>query len=258
MSRAIIVAATIGILALSSCSKQPEDKGHRKAVDTSAAPKPVDDVATKSTKVADKPAGTDHHERKALARCAVISGDLDRLGCFDRLTKALKLDGPQPLPTEVSGTGKWIINRDKNPVDDSERVVIALVADSGAGVYGDSVGFFARCQSNKTEVYINWNSYVGDDSGDVYSEWKYVTTRIGDKEAKTRRWSVSTDKKATFARGNVIRLLRAMAGANKFLAQLTPYDESPITAVFDTTGMGNALKPLAAACGWKEGASSKH
>jgi type VI secretion system protein VasI len=45
-------------------------------------------------------------------------------------------------------------------------------------------------------------------------------------------------------------LLKDMAGADKFIVQATPYDESPVTAVFDTTGMKVALAPLMDVCGW--------
>jgi TonB family protein len=43
-----------------------------------------------------------------------------------------------------------------------------------------------------------------------------------------------------------------MAEAETFLAQVTPYNENPITAIFDTRGMAAALKPLAKTCGWLE------
>lgn len=36
-----------------------------------------------------------------------------------------------------------------------------------------------------------------------------------------------------------------------FSAWATLEDESPISAVFDTTGLFEALKPLAEACNWK-------
>ncbi len=245
--RAVTVITILAAVVLIGCSREEpskktkEDQG-RAAVAARVSPAVAQRVSPHQTTVV---------RGKEIARCAAIPGDLDRLGCFDSLAKKFNLNGPQPLPTSVSGTGKWVVSHDKNPVDDSERVVIALEADSGAGRFGESVSFVARCQSKKTEAYINWNSYLGDDSGSVYSEWKYITTRVGNEPASTEQWDISTDKKATFAPGRVESLLKKMASANKFLAQVTPYGENPTTAIFDTTGMRSALKPLASACGWK-------
>jgi Type VI secretion system VasI, EvfG, VC_A0118 len=121
---------------------------------------------------------------KEIARCATIEGDLERLECFDYITGRSGLDKPQPQSITATGTGKWKLSRDKNPVDDSERVVIRLSADTGRSRNGGAITFVARCQSNKTDAYIIWNDYLGDDSSSVYQEWKYVTVRIGDNKAQ--------------------------------------------------------------------------
>jgi type VI secretion system protein VasI len=199
--------------------------------------------------VSDAPNATELH--KEIARCAIIAGDLERVECFDDVAMRSGLDGPQAQHVTASGgTGKWENHRDNNPIDDAERVVIALNADTGKSQYGDIITFVARCQSNETEVYINWNDYLGDDSSSVYREWKYVTIRIGDSKAQRQQWSVSTDKKATFAPDWAGDLLKQMAHTEKFLAQGTPYSEAPVTAIFDTRGMKAALGPLAETCGW--------
>ncbi len=92
--------------------------------------------------------------------------------------------------------------------------------------------------------------YLGDDSDSVYGNWKYVTVRIGSQKAVKQRWGVSTDSKATFAPNWAGSLLKSMAKADTFLIQTTPYGESPVTAIFHTAGLQNALVPLAKACGW--------
>jgi type VI secretion system protein VasI len=182
-------------------------------------------------------------DRQAIARCAAIKGDLDRLTCFDGLAKQAGLAGPQSLPVPTEGTGKWQVQRDKNPVDDSERVVLVLVADSGKNRRGMPIAFIARCQSSKTEVYIAWEDYLGMDGA-------RVTTRVGDSPAKTETWSISTDRRGSFA-PSAVKLLKDMATADKFLAQVVPYGESPITAIFDTAGLRTALAPLTKVCGWQ-------
>jgi type VI secretion system protein VasI len=186
---------------------------------------------------------------RQIAICAAIDGALDRLECFDGIAAAAGLAGPQPQPTAIASAGKWQVHRDRNPIDDSERVVLHLTAESGHSSNGDIITFVARCQSNKTEAYINWNDYLGDDSHDVYEDWKTVTIRVGDEKASRQQWAISTDNDATFA-PNAIGLLREMAVTDAFLAQVTPYNESPVTAIFDTTGMAAALASLAETCGW--------
>jgi type VI secretion system protein VasI len=193
-------------------------------------------------------------ENKEVAACAAISGGLDRLACYDKLAAANALDKPASKPVPADGVGKWQVSRTKNPVDDSETVVLLLTADKGQSTWGKPILFIARCRSNATEAYINWNDYLGSDSHDVYSDWKYVTIRIGDDKAKEERWGLSTDSEATFAPDWAGDLLKEMAQTDHFLAQITPYNESPITAQFDTTGLANALKPLAEVCHWPTGA----
>ena len=189
--------------------------------------------------------------RKDLAKCAIVRGELDRLACFDRIAKEAGVDGPQALPIEVTGTGKWRVRRDKNPIDDSERVVIVLTAESGKGRLGRPVTLVARCQSKKTEVYIDWETYVGDDSRSVYEDWKWVTVRIGSGPAEKQKWGISTSKDSTFAPNWAGNLLKQMSKSDRLIVQLTPYGESPITAIFATAGLSSALEPLANACGWK-------
>jgi len=41
-----------------------------------------------------------------------------------------------------------------------------------------------------------------------------------------------------------------MMEADTFVAQVTPYNEAPVTAVFDTTGMAGIIEPLADSCNW--------
>jgi type VI secretion system protein VasI len=38
--------------------------------------------------------------------------------------------------------------------------------------------------------------------------------------------------------------------ADNLVAQITPYNESPVTAIFDTSGLENAIKPLRETCNW--------
>jgi|TARA_B100001971_G_scaffold18505_1_gene14422 type VI secretion system protein VasI len=179
---------------------------------------------------------------KRLAKCAAIEGDLERLECFDQLTRELGLVATTNT-VAVEGSGKWNVRIDSNPLDDSKTVVLVLVADEGSSQWGRPVVLIIRCKSNSTEVYITWNDYLGSEAR--------VTTRIGSSKAQSSYWSLSTDSQATFYQDNRIAFVKQLMRADKFVAQVTPYNESPVTAVFDIRGLSEAIKPLQETCGWE-------
>jgi len=180
-------------------------------------------------------------EEKEYARCAVIDGDLARLECFDNLAAVKKLNGRQAQPTSIIGKGKWSVSVDVNPIDDSKTVTLILDADSGKNSWGNPVYLVARCKSNKTDFFIGWNDYLGREAN--------VLTRVGSNKAVIQRWIMSTDSKATFHR-KAIPFIKEMLSSNKLVAQVTPYNDSPVTAVFNTSGLANAIKPLRKTCSW--------
>jgi type VI secretion system protein VasI len=178
---------------------------------------------------------------KEYAKCAIVEGDLARLECFDNLAKKKNLDGRQAQPASIAGKGKWNVFVDVNPIDDSKTVTLSLDSDSGENRWGESVFLIARCKSNTTDLYIGWNDYLGSEAD--------VLTRVGDNKAITQRWSMSTDKKATF-HSTPISFLKGMLTSTKMVAQVTPYNESPVTAIFNTSGLENAIIPLRETCNW--------
>lgn len=95
-----------------------------------------------------------------------------------------------------------------------------------------------------TSAYINWNYYLG--GGEAR-----LNVRFGSEHASTESWPVSTDKEASFVPGSVIAFIRWLAKVNEFITQATPYGGSPFTAIFNTSGLGEAVKPPATTYGWK-------
>ena len=177
---------------------------------------------------------------KDLAKCASIVGVLERLECYDQLAKKNNLFGQQEVSINLDDTGKWSVSRKINPLDDSETVTLILQADSGENYLGKKVYIVIRCQSSEISLYIGWNNYLGSEA--------HVTTRVGTEKAIKKTWSLSTDSQATFAT-KPTKLINEMLGNQKFIAQITPYNESPLTAVFDISGIDNAVKPIIDVCG---------
>jgi len=181
---------------------------------------------------------------KEIAKCSIVEGDLSRLECFDLLSKNRGLDKPKDVSTPIEGSGAWVVSEDINPVDDTKKVTLILLPEeSGKSRWGDSPILILRCQSNTTELFVNWSAYLGQDA--------YVLTRIGNEKAETKEWSVSSDSKASFYPTSPISFIKKMMGHDKLVIQVTPYSENPITAIFNTAGLKNALKPLQEACDWE-------
>lgn len=174
--------------------------------------------------------------------------------CFSQLNDteiaADAMEAEVSLGEEQIDAGDWSIRNDTNPLDDSRTTTITLDAQEGRSRFDGAVTLVGRCQSNTTEVYVVWHDYLGDDSRSVYNEYKNVRVRVGEGEAVTQRWDISTDKQATFSSG-AIELLRQMADEQRLVLQTTPYNEAPVTAIFDLTGARQAISQVAETCGWE-------
>lgn len=158
--------------------------------------------------------------------------------------QAVSAPRPEPKPR-----ASWRLSETINPKDDSNTVVMSLTPISGRSRYGKPFTLVARCKSNKTELYTVWHEYLGDDSSDVYDEWKLVTVRVGNAPATEQRWGVSSDRKATFS-NSAIPLLRKIAKSNKLYIETTPYNENPHIAIYDTTGIQEPIERIAKVCSW--------
>lgn len=178
-----------------------------------------------------------------LAACASHNDAGKRLVCYDDLAKAGGL-----LATESPATNagsKWTTNVRTDPLTDESIYTSRLSAEQGSGRYGDAISLLVRCEDNTTEMYINWNSYLGRDS-------VRTTYRVGKEKALTSGWTASTDGKAAFFPSSPIPTLKKIIASEdpSFVASVTPYSESPVTAIFNTTGAEEALADIRKGCNW--------
>jgi len=180
-------------------------------------------------------------EDKEVALCASKKGTVERLSCFDQLADRHGL-APKTVVTPTVGKGKWATSTSTDPLTDKSIYLAFLDADRGTGRFGEKIDMVVRCKENKTELYINWQSFLGMDG-------IKVTHRIDKSSAVTSTWDISTDRKSAFMRAPVAAL-KQMATSESFIANVTPYGESPVTAVFDTKGAELALQDIRKGCGW--------
>jgi type VI secretion system protein VasI len=180
-----------------------------------------------------------------FARCAAIAGDLARWECYDQLAESLGLNGPQTVSIDTGFVGEWNVSVSTNPIDDTTNVQLLLQADSARSILGEPVRIVIRCRSGDTNLFIQWHAYLGDRAN--------VLSRVGSEQAQTQTWSISTDLQSTFYPGPesaVIDFVKELIEVDRFVAQVTPYNENPVTAIFDLTGLRNAISPLRETCDW--------
>ena len=134
-----------------------------------------------------------------------------------------------------SDKGKWRVSKETNPLNGSITLIFQLISDEGESVYGNPIILVIRHKSKKDEFFIGWGDYLGSEA--------YVTYRIGEEDAIRTSWGLSTDKKSTFFHGDVIKVIRKLFEVNRLVAQVIPYNENPITAIFDVRGLKKAIEP---------------
>lgn len=134
-------------------------------------------------------------------------------------------------------------------MDDSQSVFATVVSDQTSSKYGEPHSLIIRVRSYKTEVFVVWNEYIQSHSSRYGEEVMMVTSRVGKGRAENAVWNLSEDSQASFMPEPVVPFLRRLASETS-LALQTSIDGRTVHAVFDTSGMKDALQPLAKAGGW--------
>jgi type VI secretion system protein VasI len=182
-------------------------------------------------------------EDKQIALCASMKGAIERLACYDQLADSNNL-APKTVSTSEPGKGKWSTSTSTDPLNDKAIHLAMLEANSGkTGRFGERINMIVRCANGETDLYINWSSFLG-------TEGIALTYRIGKAKAVHSDWDISTDHQSSFYRGSPVKALKAIIESDSFVANVTPYSESPVTATFDTTGAGEALNDIRSSCKW--------
>jgi len=235
------VVLVVSISAIWGCGERKSAQSAVPApVEASAQGSKVSDTAAPSGPAAPANANTSS-DAKALASCAAEANVVKRLACFDAFTKTSGL-APETVNTSPAAAGKWLTSTDTDPLNDKQVHYATLIADEGRGRFGDRVTMTVRCKNMQTELYINWYTYLGSDGLQVIS-------RVDKNPAATAYWSVSTDSKASFM-PQPVSTLKKFDGAASFVVNLTPYNESPVTAIFDISGSSEAFKDIRRGCNW--------
>lgn len=177
-----------------------------------------------------------------FSECQKQSTDSVKLSCFTKLQE--KYERPPVVNRQPTNqeSGNWIITTQKNPMDDSTTVIASVFSSSGhSHLLNEPIIVNIRCQSGKVDLFINWHDYLGSEP--------FVTTRVGDKKAETRRWRLSTNSQSTFYPGVDVDFIEQFKETSSFVARVTPYNENPVTAVFDISGAEHTVTMIRNECG---------
>jgi type VI secretion system protein VasI len=178
---------------------------------------------------------------KELAECSSKDNSTQRLKCFDDLSKKYN-QASISIDTTSKSKGAWITSTDTDPLTDKPIYFAQLDAIEGKGRFGDKITLTIRCKNRKTEAYIDWATFLGTDEINV-------TSRVDKSSAAKNSWSISTNNKATFM-PQAAMSLKKFVNSTGFVVNLTPYNENPITAVFDITGAEEAFSEIRQECKW--------
>jgi len=190
-----------------------------------------------------------------LKQAATEQDDSARLALYDGIVGSL--DSVNPGQTaespSIQTSSKWIFDQNVDPLTDNKKYFFMLKADSGKNNYGDLPVLVIRQDGDELELYINWHTYLGNDTDDYKYEAKYITTRVDQDQPITLLWGNSTDSKASFCPYKYTRdLVQQLGHASQFVVRCTPYGDSPITAVFDVRGLKEISMPYNDQLGWWE------
>lgn len=186
---------------------------------------------------------------REIAECAGISSDVKRLACYDDLAQSRGSLPKIEQETPRKGSGKWQVQKETSPLDDSTNVYLSIRANNSVKGWLDQYTptLQIRCKENTTDAYV----VVGMSIANTYGQYNTakITLRFDKTKAFDIRMGESTDGEAVFFL-EPIKMIKRMIQHDKFLFQFTPFNSSPAITTFDLTGLNEAIKPLRKHCNW--------
>jgi type VI secretion system protein VasI len=208
--------------------------------DSESAPKvfPVsDDVFGAETAIYSRNPSTSHAE--FLWACRINPSPTP---CFDSETRAAEADAGEKI-----FIGLWRVSDSKSANDDRPQISLMLdsenTVEAGFGNRQVRPSLTIRCRENKTEVFIDWDQFLGSDEA-------YIRYRIGSTAAQEELWGVSPDNEAAFA-DRPLPFIRDLLTADSLLVETLPHLRNIARAQFDVRGLSNVIEHVQKACNWR-------
>lgn len=184
---------------------------------------------------------------ESIQECRSITSQAQRYQCYDNAEQA----AVQNVTRDV---GKFNYESTSDPITGQTVHSLSLRSDRGLNRRRNPIEFELTCDSTRPNDYqlvLNWGEFLPSTSPEV-------TTRIGQGESVTGTWSTDRFRERTiftagssgFSRTGLIDTLETevAAGNATLVFRTTPYNYTPITAVFDMTGFTDVIGPMRSSC----------
>jgi len=171
-----------------------------------------------------------------LSQCIKIESPLDRLSCYDEKS------GRTPK-AEMNKSGKWKVSVETSKMKDTTDITIIQSSENNVqcNYGGNKINLYIRCKENAVDVLF----YGG---GCFFTETS-AEFRLDKEQTYKEDMVVSTNNKALFIR-NPKSFIKKMFDKNQLYWRVSPYNESPILAEFDITGLKDVIAKHDDTCLW--------
>lgn len=183
---------------------------------------------------------------EAISNCRELNNRDRRYACYD---EAEAYSGDVQL--EIAA---FNYEANSDPLTGQTEHHLTIRSAQGLNGRGDPIVLDWQCDSTAPGQYtltLRWEDFLP-------STRPEVTTRLGQLAPVTGRWeagryresSILTDTDSGFTQADFVAQLAAQvqAGNTTVVFRTTPYNDDPITAVFDFTGFLEVIAPMRQSC----------
>ncbi|HWX62335.1 type VI secretion system-associated protein TagO [Bradyrhizobium sp.] len=220
-------------------------------------------------------------DAKTIATCAGISSDLQRLSCYDDLSRqvrssdtaqnktssppensaaapaamapAVTAAGSRTNSEDSDSLGAWVRNDEVDGLDNSKIVVLSLPAQSGnVGLIGKSgvkrgPVLVLRCKERQAQIFVSFDLPVTGSEDAVP-----VLYRIGTNAPTKGVWSRSEDETSfgSWQTSTTAQLVNQLEPATDFFVRAAGSNGRTSEALFKLDGIKAAAKSIQEGCPW--------
>jgi hypothetical protein len=220
---------------------------------------------------------TENDAGKTVAMCAGISSDLQRLSCYDDLSRqvggastaqketAAQAASPQTTPvapnttgssadsSDPGGLGAWVRNDEVDGLDNSKIIILSLAAESGnVGLIGKpgvrrGPMLVLRCKERQAQLFVSFDLAVTGSDDAVPVQY-----RIGASAPTKGIWSRSEDQTSfgAWKTATTAPLVNQLGLAADLFVRASGSNGRTSEALFKLDGIKAATRAVQEGCPW--------